>query len=431
MEEEGDSKESGKETKSDTENLLERSREGKVCLIPLKISHLMRKYNGSFEESNYDPQKPRDSLLSAFHFETAVDPLSAFSTHTDDKDIIVDVTFYLRVAYVLGLLSWSTCCNYCFTSKEFNDDQVPYEHGQNYLDDKTWGMGDNHSLPTAFAPDSDSWIASGSQITRINSPTNFSMKKTCVASTDAQEKSSTLKQSKKRKIDSDTMSSITSMVKAEITFNGNVKIFNFHISLGLLSLKNEVAQWLKLKGKNFGLKYVDEENDLILIACDVDLKLAVDTAAINNRIKLLCLLDGNHGICDALLESVADNFMLLGYSSDSESLVVNGSTDTGENGNQSKKRKTVIDLMPPVTGMVTAKITFKKYKKIFKFFVSSGLSNLKNEVARSFKLKGKKLRLKYRDKDDDLILIACDVDLKLAVVTTGCKNSINLICLSD
>ncbi|KAL8201167.1 hypothetical protein R6Q57_012506 [Mikania cordata] len=309
--------------------------------------------------------------------------------------------------------------------------KVPYEHGQKYLDDKTWGMVDNHSLPAAFAPDSDSWIASGSQITRINSPTNFCMKKTCVASTDAQEKSNTLKQSKKRKIESDAMSSITSMVKAEITFNGNVKIFNFHISLGLLSLKNEVAQWFKLKGKNFGLKYVDEENDLILIACDVDLKLAIDTAAINNSIKLLCLLDGNHGICDALLESVADNFMLIGYSSDSESLVVNGSTDTGKNGNQSKKRKTILDVMPPVIEMATIKITFNKDMKIFPFFVSSGLSNLKNEVARSFKLKGKKLRLKYRDKEDDLILIACDVDLKLAVVTTGSKNNINLICLSD
>ncbi|KAL8266885.1 hypothetical protein R6Q59_004229 [Mikania micrantha] len=293
-------------------------------------------------------------------------------------------------------------------------------------------MVDNHSLPAAFAPDSDSWIASGSQITRINSPTNLSMKKTCVASTDAQEKSNTLKQSKKRKIDSDTMSSITRMVTAEITFNDNVEIFHFPISLGLLSLKNEVAQRFKIKGKRLCLKYVDVENDLILIACDVDLKFAVDTAAINNRINLLLyLLDGNHGICDASSESVADNFMFFGYSSDSESLVVTGSTDTGENSNQSKKRKTVLDLMPPVTGMVTAKITFNGHMKTFQFFVPSGLSNLKNEVARSFKLKDKKLRLKYWDEEYDLILIACDVDLKLAVVTTGSKNSINLICLSD
>ncbi|KAD3641636.1 hypothetical protein R6Q59_004284 [Mikania micrantha] len=276
-------------------------------------------------------------------------------------------------------------------------------------------MVDNHSLSTAFAPDSDSWIASGSQITRINSPPNFSVKKTCVASTDSQEKSNTLKQSKKRKIDSDTMSSITSMVKAEITYNGNVKIFNFHISLGLLSLKNDVAQWFKLKGKNFDLKYVDEEDDLIRIACDVDLKFAVDTVAINNRINLLCLLDGNHGICDA----------------SSESLVVTGSTDTGENGNQSKKRKTVLDVMPPVTEMVTAKITFNDYMKFFPFFVSSGLSNLKNEVARSFKLKGKNFGLKYVDEEVDLIRIACDVDLKLAVDTMAINNRINLLCLLD
>ncbi|KAD3641695.1 hypothetical protein R6Q59_004226 [Mikania micrantha] len=260
------------------------------------------------------------------------------------------------------------------------------------------------------------------------SSTNFNMKKTCVARTYAQEKSNPLKQSKKRKIDLDTMPSITRMVTTEITFNDNVEIFHFPISLGLLSLKNEVAQRFKIKGKRLCLKYVDVENDLILIACDVDLKFAVDTAAINNRINFLCLSDG---IYDASSESVADNFMFFGYSSDSESLVVTGSTDTRENSNQSKKRKTVLDLMPPVTGMVTAKITFNGHMKTFQFFVPSGLSNLKNEVARSFKLKGKKLRLKYWDEEYDLILIACDVDLKLAVVTTGSKNSINLICLSD
>ncbi|KAL8266930.1 hypothetical protein R6Q59_004274, partial [Mikania micrantha] len=152
------------------------------------------------------------------------------------------------VERVLGLLSWSTCWNYCFTSKEFNDDQVPYEHGQKYLDDKTWGMVNNHSLSAAFAPDSDSWIASGSQTTRIN-----------------------------------------------------------------------VAQRFKIKGKRLCLKYVDEENDLILIACDVDLKFALDTAAINNRINLLCLSDG---IYDASSECVADNFILLVYSSDLKSSVV-------------------------------------------------------------------------------------------------------------
>ncbi|GKA47002.1 NIN-like protein [Tanacetum coccineum] len=61
--------------------------------------------------------------------------------------------------------------------------------------------------------------------------------------------------------------------------------------------------------------------------------------------------------------------------------------------------------------MLTVKATFENDMIKFHFPLSSGLLELKNQVAQRFKLEDSRLHLKYRDEDDDLILIACDTDL--------------------
>ncbi|KAJ0631073.1 putative PB1 domain-containing protein [Helianthus annuus] len=119
-------------------------------------------------------------------------------------------------------------------------------------------------------------------------------------------------------------------------------------------------------------------------------------------------------------DSVADNFM----SSDSELSMANPTNLSIEI--TSKKRK-----IESLTEMVTAEISHNSNKKKIQFSVSMGLAYLEHEVLRSLELKGKKLRLKYMDEDDDLILIASDEDLMYAVATTGTNNNINLTCLSD
>ncbi|KAL8201201.1 hypothetical protein R6Q57_012540 [Mikania cordata] len=111
----------------------------------------------------------------------------------------------------------------------------------------------------------------------------------------------------------------------------------------------------------------------------------------------------NSDVIQTSSDSMDDNFMFPMYSSDSESRY------------------------SPATKTVTTKTTFNGCMKIFHFPISSGLSYLKNEVAQGFELEGEIL-LKYKDEENDTILITCDEDLNFAVDTTGTDNSINLIC---
>ncbi|KAL8208356.1 hypothetical protein R6Q57_007768 [Mikania cordata] len=75
---------------------------------------------------------------------------------------------------------------------------------------------------------------------------------------------------------------------------------------------------------------------------------------------------------------------------------------------------------------VMVKVTYNMFVEQFTFPLVHGLSILKNEVAKRFKLENRRPRLKYIDDDDDLILICCDEDLKSALDASG---SMSLICL--
>ncbi|GJZ19528.1 NIN-like protein, partial [Tanacetum coccineum] len=64
------------------------------------------------------------------------------------------------------------------------------------------------------------------------------------------------------------------------------------------------------------------------------------------------------------------------------------------------------------TRKVTVKATFKDDMIKVQIPISSRLFELQNEVAHRTKLKSTGFRLKYKDEDDDLILLACDADLQ-------------------
>lgn len=79
--------------------------------------------------------------------------------------------------------------------------------------------------------------------------------------------------------------------------------------------------------------------------------------------------------------------------------------------------------------MVTVKATYKDDMIKFQFSLSLGVSELKNQVAQRIKLQSTKLCLKYRDEDDDLILISCDADLRHLLLFSASSVSKNIIKL--
>ncbi|KAM0059186.1 putative transcription factor Nin-like family [Helianthus debilis subsp. tardiflorus] len=81
--------------------------------------------------------------------------------------------------------------------------------------------------------------------------------------------------------------------------------------------------------------------------------------------------------------------------------------------------------------MVTVKATFKDDMIKFQFPTSSGLLELVHEVARRIKLKSRRPRLKYRDEDNDLILLACDADLQQLLGFAANNSAIRLIIVTD
>ncbi|MFS8030319.1 putative PB1 domain-containing protein [Helianthus anomalus] len=92
------------------------------------------------------------------------------------------------------------------------------------------------------------------------------------------------------------------------------------------------------------------------------------------------------------------------------------------------KKKRVVNVSD--TRMVTVKASFKDDIIKFDFPISSGVSELKNQVAQRIKLKSTRLRLKYRDEDGDLILISCDADIRNLMplsASSVCKKTIRLI----
>nr|GEX08243.1 hypothetical protein [Tanacetum cinerariifolium] len=110
-------------------------------------------------------------------------------------------------------------------------------------------------------------------------------------------------------------------------------------------------------------------------------------------------------------------------SSTNVSVTFNDAGETSSYLKRGRKRKRGSD-----DTMELVTVTFGEDNKSFRFPISLGLLKLKKEVAKRFKL-SKTIRLKYTDEDNDLILICVDKDLEDAMVASGSKNNMNLICL--
>ncbi|KAK4405864.1 protein NLP7 [Sesamum angolense] len=78
-------------------------------------------------------------------------------------------------------------------------------------------------------------------------------------------------------------------VIVEADFEGDTMKFKFLFSSGMEKLEEEVARRLKLNVTSFRMKYLDGEGKWILLACDDDLQLCMETLAWsgNSAVKML------------------------------------------------------------------------------------------------------------------------------------------------
>lgn len=67
---------------------------------------------------------------------------------------------------------------------------------------------------------------------------------------------------------------VTLTIKA--TYKDDIIRFRFPSSFGIAELREEVAKRLKLEVGTFDIKYRDDDNELVLIACDADLQECLD-----------------------------------------------------------------------------------------------------------------------------------------------------------
>jgi hypothetical protein len=78
-------------------------------------------------------------------------------------------------------------------------------------------------------------------------------------------------------------------VTIKATFRKVIIRFRLSLSSGILELKEEVAKRLKLEIGTFGIKYLDDDNEWVLIACDSDLQECIDISrsSASNVLRLL------------------------------------------------------------------------------------------------------------------------------------------------
>ncbi|XVF51271.1 hypothetical protein PTKIN_Ptkin04bG0171600 [Pterospermum kingtungense] len=67
-------------------------------------------------------------------------------------------------------------------------------------------------------------------------------------------------------------------VVIKATYREDIIRFRISLSSGILELKDEVARRLKLEVGTFDIKYLDDDNELVLIACDADLQECLDVS---------------------------------------------------------------------------------------------------------------------------------------------------------
>ncbi|KAI8569869.1 hypothetical protein RHMOL_Rhmol02G0310800 [Rhododendron molle] len=81
------------------------------------------------------------------------------------------------------------------------------------------------------------------------------------------------------------------IVTIKAKYENNMIKFWVYLPFGLVALQQEVAKRLDLKAETYYVRYKDEENDSILVACDEDLQDCVDTSKSLGNTSVVVLLE--------------------------------------------------------------------------------------------------------------------------------------------
>ena len=80
-----------------------------------------------------------------------------------------------------------------------------------------------------------------------------------------------------------------SSITVKVTYRDNMIRFDLSLPLGKMALEEEIAKRFHLSTGSFYVKYLDDDEDWILVTCDADLKICVTIMKRSgkNRIKML------------------------------------------------------------------------------------------------------------------------------------------------
>lgn len=171
-----------------------------------------------------------------------------------------------------------------------------------------------------------------------------------------------------------------SIMTIKTTYKEDTIEFQHSLSLGLLELKEEVMKQLKLQGDGYGIRFLGENNEWIPLASNSDLQNCMTTARSLDQTSVRLSI-----------EPIGNQFSEIGANS-----VSRPAMQATEKQNESLMIKAI-------------------YKEdIIKFLLppSSGMKELKYEVAKRLKLSSESYEIKYKDADNNWIYLSTDADLQ-------------------
>ncbi|KAF5936050.1 hypothetical protein HYC85_027179 [Camellia sinensis] len=192
----------------------------------------------------------------------------------------------------------------------------------------------------------------------------------------------------------------TSTVTIKAKHGENFIKFKLPVLSGMVEFQQEVAKRLQLEDGTYSVKYQDDGNNWILIACDEELQDYISKSKSLGKNIVTMSLEPNYDklVQDAAQEQIRES---------SQPPI----SDPPRKQDLATSAK-VHSLATQDTSTVTIKAKHGENFIKFKLPVLSGMVEFQQEVAKRLQLEDGTYSVKYQDDGDNWILIACDEELR-------------------